>query len=311
MKIVMTLLAGADADVVDHQLRYHLERGIDEVVATDRGSVDGTTEVLRSHEREGHLHLTREEGGLQPEECVTRMARFASEQLGADWVINSEAHEFWWPRLGSIRETLEAVPARFGVVRALVRNFVARPETPEPFYERMTVRHAAVLDRDHVFGARVTVAHRGAADVVVARGSHDAHGDGLVLIREWFPFEALRFPSPSTAQQGSDWRGGTPVDDDELARGIAGGSLAVDQRVRDALRGEQDTLVPERERFAPESQIEAERAFVADVAAFMETDSADALRRRVDSFDRRLARLEHPRRASWANALRRITPRSG
>ena len=44
------------------------------------------------------------------------------------------------------------------------------------------------------------VAHRSVADVVVSGGNHDAYGDGLVLLKEWFPFEVLHFPVRSLAQ---------------------------------------------------------------------------------------------------------------
>ncbi len=57
MKLVMTLLARDEADVIDSWLSFHLNAGADFVVATDNRSQDGTTDVLERYEREGHVHL--------------------------------------------------------------------------------------------------------------------------------------------------------------------------------------------------------------------------------------------------------------
>jgi hypothetical protein len=120
MRIVMTLLVRDEADVIEHNLRYHFTRGVDFVVATDHRSTDGTTEILREFEREGRLRLIRETGtGLHQSEWVTRMARLAATKHGADWVVNCDADEFWWPRSGSFDEILSAVPRRYGTVRGL------------------------------------------------------------------------------------------------------------------------------------------------------------------------------------------------
>ena len=53
MKLVMTMLVRDEADVVDSQIYYHLNSGVDFVLATDHDSHDGTTEILESYERDG------------------------------------------------------------------------------------------------------------------------------------------------------------------------------------------------------------------------------------------------------------------
>ena len=99
MTLVMTLLARDEIDIVEAWLAFHLNAGADLVIATDNRSVDGTTEVLERYARAGHVHLIREPGeDLRQNEWVTRMARLAATDYGADWVINSDADEFWWPR---------------------------------------------------------------------------------------------------------------------------------------------------------------------------------------------------------------------
>src|ERR687897_3660701 len=113
MTLVMTLLARDEADVIESWLEFHLNAGADYVVATDNRSQDGTTEVLERYAREGHLHLIREPGDdLRQSEWVTRMARLAGTDFGADWVLNTDADEFWLARGGSLKELLGTIPSR-------------------------------------------------------------------------------------------------------------------------------------------------------------------------------------------------------
>ena len=45
MKLVMTLLVRDEEDILDANLRFHLDRGVDLVLVTDNGSVDGTADT--------------------------------------------------------------------------------------------------------------------------------------------------------------------------------------------------------------------------------------------------------------------------
>ena len=53
-----------------------------------------------------------------------RSSRTAQRSTSADWILPAEPGEFWWPRGGSLREVLAAIPAEYDVVQALVRPFV-------------------------------------------------------------------------------------------------------------------------------------------------------------------------------------------
>jgi hypothetical protein len=274
MKVVVTVLARDEADVIDAQIAFHLNAGADFVIATDNNSQDGTTEILESYERAGALRLIREPAeGLRQGEWVTRMARLAASEHGADWVINSDADEFWWPRGGSLKEVLAAVPPAYGVVQAFWRSFVPRPDDGAFFAERMTARlsqHAPINDPTSFYRPVVKVAHRADPEVTVARGNHALADTPFRTLTTWHPLEVLHFPLRSRAQwmrkvqlQGDAFtkhieRSGTGyhlkgydalrtgrideqhqtlvVDDAAAAQGLEDGTLVVDMRLRDVLR---------------------------------------------------------------------------
>jgi hypothetical protein len=320
MKLVMTLLVRDEADIVDEHLRFHLEHGVDLVVATDHRSCDGTTEILRRYEREGHLHLIYENAEEWHQGVlVTRMARLAATEFGADWVINNDADEFWMPREGTLKEVLEAIPERFGAIRGLVRHFVLRPGTQEPFYERMIVRRIPTTDRASPYQPTLKVAHRADPDVVVPNGNSDALGRGLLLMRQWCPFDILHFPIRSREQMERKYLFWQPqirrkgaglhaeaalkairagdagglsrrflVDDDALAVGLAEGALTIDTRVRDALRRQTGKGMP-----AASSQAVADiPGLVKELDMLQATDAGVQLGERADSLDHRLTAVE-------------------
>jgi hypothetical protein len=316
----MTLLVRDEAELVEQWLRYHFARGVDVVIAIDHRSQDGTTELLREEERAGRLHLIRRDDDvIRQADWVTEMARLAATDHGADWVINSDADEFWWPRGGGLGEILEAVPRRYGAVRGLWRNFVLRPDTGELlFAERMTVRCRPSPTFASPYHAQVKVVHRATADVEISRGNHDAAGAGLALIREWIPFEVLHFPLRTRAQFEQKFRHWSSApsgqhhaealsqlaagphaadayarsvtfDDDAVAAGLAGERLIEDVRLRNALR-ELAAGAARLESWVPSTADEVD--LIEDVQAMLERDSLFTLARRASGVERAIDRIE-------------------
>jgi hypothetical protein len=321
MKLVMTLLARDEADVLREHLAYHLNAGVDFVIATDNLSQDGTTEILESFAREGHLHLIREDSAyLQQAEWTTRMARLAATEHGADWVIHSDADEFWWPRGESLKDVLASIPARYGVVRALLRHFVPRPDGEPGFAERMTVRMSAqapINDPRSLFRPNLKVVHRADPNVQVSIGTQRLVDSPLVPLRGWYPIEFLHFPVRSLEQCERKYAhqqigpGQTPspyydrvrkfmeegriaefyeslvVDDEALERGRRDGTLVIDTRLRDALRA----LEQGKQLAFPRPTVVDEAAYAVDVASLGEADVV-RLQRRLDTLEQRLLTLE-------------------
>ena len=275
MKLVMTLLARDEADVVEAWLAFHLNAGADFVIATDNRSEDGTTDVLERYAHEGHVHLLREAGeDLRQNEWVTHMARIAATDFGADWVINSDADEFWWPRGASLSQVLTAVPERYGTVGAFLRTFGPPPDGgEESFVERMTVRFSALApinDPASLFKPIRKIVHRAHPEIQVTRGNHALVDSPFAPLRGWYPIEVFHFPLRSHAQcerkatlQGTafekyvarpptayhanmfaalksgkiaEYYDALVLAEDELERGLEQGRLVQDTRLRDSLR---------------------------------------------------------------------------
>jgi len=325
MKLVVTVLARDEADVIDSQVASHLHAGADFVIATVNNSRDGTTEILERYERDGVVHLIREPGeGLRQGEWVTRMARLAATDHGADWVINTDADEFWWPRGGSLKEVLAAVPEGYGVVEGFWRSFVPRPDDGDLFAERMTARltqHAPINDPTSFYRPVIKVAHRADPNVEVGRGNHTLVGSRLRTLTTWHPLEVLHFPLRSRAQwarkielQGVAFtehieRSGTGyhmkgygalqegrideqyeslvVGDDALARGLADGTLALDTRLRDALR----SIRAGRRPTFPQPAAGDDVAYAVEAAVLDEAYVVRA-QRDLDALEQRLESLE-------------------
>lgn len=272
MTLVMTLLVRDEADIVDAHIKYHLDQGVDMVIATDNRSEDGTTEILREHERQGHLEYIYEPADdYNQQKWVTRMARRAARKYAADWVINSDTDEFWWPLAGDLPECLAQIPPEIDVVPAPRVDFVPRPEGPGHVLERMTVRE---VQSTNAVGKPLLpkLAHRGHPDVVVGQGNHRIRKPQMTIFTEPSPLTILHFPLRSYAQfenkivkggaayerntersqeAGRTWRhlyelwkeGELPMhyaarrmSDADVVAGLAAGDLVDDHRLVDHLR---------------------------------------------------------------------------
>src|SRR5215208_5621461 len=171
----MALKVRDEGDILEENLRFHHALGVDHFVVTDNGSTDETPEILRRYGDAGLVHVISEPGTdyrAAGAGWLTQMARFAATELDADWVIHTDADEFWWPVAGSLKETLGAIPDRYGVVVAPRVEFVGRPDGPGSFAERLVVREASSR-------LQPKVAHRAEPDVVsLDRGAHDVAVEG-------------------------------------------------------------------------------------------------------------------------------------
>jgi hypothetical protein len=320
MKVVMTLLVRDEADIIDDHVAFHLATGVDFIIAADNGSTDGTTEILETYARDGHLHRIDVPDPFSQIEVVTQMARLAATRFGADWVINSDADEFWWPRTGTLKNLLSLVPPRFGSVRGMWRNFVPRPNGSGSFAERMTIRSQRPIPGIHPLNTHFKTVHRASAEVEVGGGNHDVRGRGLTPVFGWYPIDVLHFPIRSLEQferkfvrwwqiTSVDGEASNPyynvvrdahregriaelyepfvVDDEQLARGLADGTLVEDTRLRDALRSLRRESVDLKV-----GKSEVDPGYLLELGYIEENGPFVRAERSIETLEARVSRLE-------------------
>jgi hypothetical protein len=336
MKLVQTLVVRDEIDLIDAQIAYHLNAGVDFVIATDHDSRDGTAEVLESYERRGRLQLMRARGEVRESDWRTRMARAAATDHGADWVINTDADEFWVPRNGTLKEVLAAVPERAGVVWATTCHFVPRPDDGAFFAERMLARfsgEAALNDPTSPYRPHAKAAHRADPTIRVRFGSHRVESSQLTPLPAWHPADVFHFPFRSLDQYERKTvrraRGDKPlgqyvkglqareqgrmenvyrllvIDDDALQKGLGSGSLVLDTRLRDALRElrlrDGTFALPSAgvASLPPRSDGDARSRFALDEAALRDSDVVRLVRR----LDELRTRVDAISTRPWARAV--------
>ncbi len=197
MRLILTLLVRDEEDILEANLRYHLSRGVDHILVTDNRSVDGTPEILRRFERQGVVSVRSEgEDTYDQWRWVTRMAREAFQEHGADWVIHADADEFWWPADGDLKAALATVPAPFGALKVPRNNFRVLRDQAGPCIGNMLLRE---VESQSYLGRPLLpkVCHRGCADAVLQQGNHGLQQEQMETQLPVFdthqPIEILHF----------------------------------------------------------------------------------------------------------------------
>ena len=83
-----------EADILEANVRHHLNEGVDRFLLLDNESTDGTGEVLTRLARELPVQWRRQRGSFHQGDLLTALAREA-RAAGADWVLPVDADEFW------------------------------------------------------------------------------------------------------------------------------------------------------------------------------------------------------------------------
>ena len=134
IRLAMTILARDEADIIEDNIRFHANAGVERFVVTDNSSLDGTREILEELSREFEIKIFDEPSHtIDQDRWVTRMANWLKENDGCDWIINNDADEFWYTGADNLREgileTLHSNASDTGVLICGRQNMIASKET--------------------------------------------------------------------------------------------------------------------------------------------------------------------------------------
>ncbi|OBU27792.1 hypothetical protein AYY22_15930 [Photobacterium kishitanii] len=148
-KVFMTILAKNEADIIEYQLRYHKNMGIDGFIVTDHNSSDGTREIFEKYKKIGWVKEIIDETGSDfiQSKLVDRMIKVAKNKYNADWIINADADEFWCCNGNNIKEIL--AKSYSNVIYADIYNVY--PEDEKCFFnnDKLIVNHQNI-DDEHI-----------------------------------------------------------------------------------------------------------------------------------------------------------------
>jgi hypothetical protein len=181
MKLVMTLLVRDADDLIASNLDFHLDMGVDHFIVMDNLSTDNTRDILREYEKRGLVtYICQAEDTFAQARWVTRMARLAYEE-GAEWVINNDADEFWYPSEFDLKHVLSQVSDQYQAAAVERSHFVPRQYAQsELFADALTIRFVGLLDPTGKpwIGK---VCHRAHPGIEVGYGNHSVSIGGRAI----------------------------------------------------------------------------------------------------------------------------------
>lgn len=204
MHLIMTLLIRDEQDIIQANIDFHLSQGVDMFIVTDNLSTDNTPKILQKYKKRGVLKIINETtDDYSQYKWVTRMAQMAYTDYNADWIINSDADEFWMPDddTKNIKQILQKVPETDLACKADRINFLPPTDANKEsfFVESMLIRERKSYN---AIGQPLPpkVCHRGIKEISIRQGNHHVEKDNKRLIPKSLPITILHYPLRSFSQ---------------------------------------------------------------------------------------------------------------
>lgn len=107
IKLVMTLLVRDESDIIENNICFHLNHGVDHIIVMDNNSVDKTPKILAKYVKIGVLtYLQQPDNTYEQSKWVSQMATLAVSKYGATHLFHCDADEFWYPDSGHLKDNL-------------------------------------------------------------------------------------------------------------------------------------------------------------------------------------------------------------
>lgn len=130
-KIVLITMPYDQADIVEDFLDWHLDLGVDLILALDGGSTDGTTDVLERYARTKRVvWFSLPERDMTKYSIADELAAMARDRHEADWIIYCDVDEFVCTHGKSLRTVLADSDSEGITLLVLPRRTMIGPPIP-------------------------------------------------------------------------------------------------------------------------------------------------------------------------------------
>jgi hypothetical protein len=288
----MTVHAGTDLDILEANLAFHLVSGVDAIVVWAASGDRHGSDVLERLGRDDRVHRAPAETSVS----ASSVSNWTVDSFAADWLIETESCEFWWPRTKSVSDALTAVPFVSNAAQAIVRTLF--PTTSgKRFEECFTMRlspRAPSIDERWRSSRRFAV-----------RSAAIGNRSDLDVLWGYYPFEVLRLAESGRIEPS----------DPATQRALELGVLVPDTRLRDALgslrraQSHRPAFDFDAERLTFTAPGPTDEALFALEAAVLDDVELSLARQQLDVLSQRLRVIENSRLLRVEARLRRTAGR--
>lgn len=170
IKIVATILARNEADIIGPMIEHHLSQGVWKIILTDNASSDDTRQIAARYPEVIEI-IDEADNTHNQSAWVTRMARLACK-LNPDWIVHLDADEFWCG-LQSLRDSI-------GDSVASECMYLHPPAANK--FDLFEMRHYVDFDRVAI-PQELKVAHRPDPEIEIIHGNHGIIGRAVPTTR--------------------------------------------------------------------------------------------------------------------------------
>jgi glycosyltransferase involved in cell wall biosynthesis len=176
----MTLLVKDEEDILEENLIFHKAMGVDKIIVTDNNSTDRTPEILQKYKDKGWIVeiINEPSNDYSQNAWVKRMIDRLINVHDVEWIINSDADEFWYPKSGCLKSTLFG--SKYNVHLVRWRNMLPLNENekfwdntlacvkPIPYIDDLELSPYTLLD---IFMPKII--HKAEGFIDVRQGNHN------------------------------------------------------------------------------------------------------------------------------------------
>jgi len=106
-KISLVMIVKNEEDIIEQHIKFHSNLGVDNFIILDNGSTDNTYEIIKNLSKSIEITLLQDPGIFHQKKLTTKITKLAYKKYKSDWIINSDADEFWIPKNNkSLKEVL-------------------------------------------------------------------------------------------------------------------------------------------------------------------------------------------------------------